>query len=460
MLSNVVNERNLGRAIEGQKQAKKFYDARFIWPKRGRPTSFSPRATILEESSSTSNSAKRLRSTAAPYNSSMCIICPKEGGIFHKVETKPKGLKMFEVAKKIDGKSFFIHLNTLCNAADAVANYVQYHQRCWLYTQRNVKKTNNIHCDTDSIEINDTPRVISDIELLNVVKCEFNKKENTDLNMNNINNTYINLLQDNNHADINPNYKRYLKQLILENNPYGEFIKPRRKNESEKLCSAKERNSIIDTALENAEDIMSNIFEIVRSISKNIIKAKPSKFDDSFENYSAPEMLRTLIKWIIAGPRNELETEKRKQYIDQTANNITQLIYPATKSDSQLRYKPTSDSNKAFYNTNETLFSVSLGLLIHKKTRTKDIVNILANLSIDYEKVLRIETDITNAVVQRALKNNGVYVPPSTQASLPVYFAVDNCDFKNDTADGKNDLHGTAQIVYQQSSANVVSEKL
>ena len=404
---------------------------------------------MLEESSSTSNSAKRLRSTATPYNSSMCIICQKEGGTLHKVETKPKGLKMFEVVKKIDGKSFFIHLNTLCNAADAVANDVQYHQRCWLYAQRNAKKTNNIHCDTDSIETADTSRVISDIELLNVVKCEFDKKENTDLNMNNINNTYINLLQDNNHADINPNYKRYLKQLILENNPYGEFIKPRRKNESEKLCSAKERNVIIDTALENAKDNMSNIFEIVRSIRKNIIKAEPSKFDDSFENYSAPEMLRTLIKWIIAGPRNELETEKRKQYIDQTANNITQLIYPATKSDSQLRYKPTSDSNKTFHKTKETPFSVDLGLLIHKKTRSKDIVNILANLnlSIDYENDLRIETDIANAVVQKALKSNGVYVPPSIQAGLPVYFAADNCDFKNDAADGKNEVHGTADCV-------------
>ena len=171
-------------------------------------------------------------------------------------------------------------------------------------------------------------------------------------------------------------------------------------------------------------------------------------------------MLQTSIKWIFAGPRNELETRKRKRYIDQTANNITQLIYQVTKSDSRLWYKLTSDSNKTFYNTKETLFFVGLGLLIHKKTRSKDIVNILANLnlSIDYENVFRIETDITNAVVQRALKNNGVYVPLSIPVGLPVYFAVDNCDFKNDIADGKNEFHGTAQIVYQQSSA-VLSPK-
>ena len=83
-------------------------------------------------------------------------------------------------------------------------------------------------------------------------------------------------------------------------------------------------------------------------------------------------------------------------------------------------------------------------LLIHKKTKSKGIENILANLnlSIHYEKALTIETDIANALVQRALKNNSVYVPLSIQAGLPVYFAVDNCDLKNDTVDGKNEFHG------------------
>ena len=40
------------------------------------------------------------------------------------------------------------------------------------------------------------------------------------------------------------------------------------------------------------------------------------------------------------------------------------MIYQAIKSDSQLRYKPTSNSNKTFYNTKETPFSAGAGLLI------------------------------------------------------------------------------------------------
>ena len=76
------------------------------------------------------------------------------------------------------------------------------------------------------------------------------------------------------------------------------------------MCPTKERNNIIDTALENVKDSMSKLSEMARSNYKNVIKARPWKFDGSFENYSAPEMLQTLIKWIIAGPRNELKAEK------------------------------------------------------------------------------------------------------------------------------------------------------
>ena len=34
--------------------------------------------------------------------------------------------------------------------------------------------------------------------------------------------------------------------------------------------------------------------------------------------------------------------------------------------------------------------------------------------------------------------SDGVYVPPSIQKECPIYFGVDNCDFQNDTPDGKH----------------------
>ena len=50
--------------------------------------------------------------------------------------------------------------------------------------------------------------------------------------------------------------------------------------------------------------------------------------------------------------------------------------------------------------------------------------------------------------------------PPQIMPGSPVYFAVDNCDFRNDAPDGKNEFLGTAQIAYQQSSNVSAPSKL
>ena len=56
--------------------------------------------------------------------------------------------------------------------------------------------------------------------------------------------------------------------------------------------------------------------------------------------------------------------------------------------------------------------------------------------------------------------SDGVYVPPSVQKGCPTYFAVGNCDFQNDTPDGKDEFRGTVQIVYQNSINPLESKSL
>ena len=122
------------------------------------------------------------------------------------------------------------------------------------------------------------------------------------------------------------------------------------------------------------------------------------------------------------------------------------------KSKRQVNY---NSNNGDFRSSVETPFSVGLGLYVHQKTRSKDIVNTLSGLklSISYEKVLQIETDIANAVAVSAENNGGIYVPPNIISSVPIHFAIDNTDFSNDTPDGKNEFHGTGQIVFQKKQA-------
>ena len=45
--------------------------------------------------------------------------------------------------------------------------------------------------------------------------------------------------------------------------------------------------------------------------------------------------------------------------------------------------------------------------------------------------------------------NNNVYFPTKLSPEQFLYFAVDNTDLKIDTPDGKNQLHGTVIVAYQ-----------
>ncbi len=64
-----------------------------------------------------------------------------------------------------------------------------------------------------------------------------------------------------------------------------------------------------------------------------------------------------------------------------------------------------------------------------------------------------IETSLANAVVENTRKFQGLYVPPFLKKGTFVFFAVDNTDFAEDTADGKGTTHGTITAVYQKADA-------
>ena len=85
------------------------------------------------------------------------------------------------------------------------------------------------------------------------------------------------------------------------------------------------KDLVVDTAFENANKNLDHFFQAARMIRQGVAKCQPWIFDGSFEDYQPPDMLRTLIKWIITGPKNRIETDLRKTQVDKTVNNITQL---------------------------------------------------------------------------------------------------------------------------------------
>ena len=66
------------------------------------------------------------------YIKELCVICQKEGGKLRKVVVKSTGKRMVDVAKRLSSEDFFLRLNIMLLAEDAIANDVEYHLKCWV----------------------------------------------------------------------------------------------------------------------------------------------------------------------------------------------------------------------------------------------------------------------------------------------------------------------------------------
>ena len=68
---------------------------------------------------------------------------------------------MLKVVEKLEDKYFYLILNVISNVAEAVANDVRYHLKCWVKMQRLIDPKRDLQ------ELDDFKQVACDIELIN-----------------------------------------------------------------------------------------------------------------------------------------------------------------------------------------------------------------------------------------------------------------------------------------------------
>ena len=119
-------------------------------------------------------------------------------------------------------------------------------------------------------------------------------------------------------------------------------------------------------------------------------------FDRNCQAESVPASLVSLVNMILYGPN--IETQARNSSKAQAGLTISQLL----QYNSYLRRR--GDVVRVRRNKNrETPVSLYIGLSIHAKTRSRDLIDIMHDLGLCvlYDRVLAISTDIGNAVCRR-----------------------------------------------------------
>ena len=148
--------------------------------------------------------------------------------------------------------------------------------------------------------------------------------------------------------------------MIKHNISFAEFIKPNQKKCSEKICTKRQKDCIVDSALECKTDIYDQIFETAMLIRKEVNANESWKFEGTFDNYQEQDMLDRLLNWVISGPKRCLASKNRELQLDTTLNNITQIICQNVKSERQINHKSQSTKMEDFMIVQKHLFQWDL----------------------------------------------------------------------------------------------------
>jgi len=104
----------------------------------------------------------------------------------------------------------------------------------------------------------------------------------------------------------------------------------------------------------------------------------------------------------------------------------------------------------------ETPLPIYIGLTLHAKTCSRDLVEKLRELglSISYDRVLTISTDLGNSICRQCHQDD-VVCPLSLRKGLFTSSAVDNINHNPSSTTAHDSFHGTGVSLFQQPTAQV-----
>lgn len=407
---------------------------------------------ISNSEDSQPSSSTFTRSQSSPYNKELCFFC--ENGAqynnpLHLVTTNSAGESLKYAVEMSGNDKLLVKLSTAIDPEDAHAIDIKYHKRCWATHVTNVKRPTVRQQNQSNVNV-----LAADIEFLSLL-------ENTLLNGNVVSmaeahEAYTGILSANN-VNINPSRKK-TKQIIQEEIPSVEFHKPKRVNESERVSIKILRDAAVVLAEESSTDVngeMKILYDAAKILRNIINKMDKWSFSGSFtgvtEDKSVPNELYSFFRWVIRGPNSTLSTEKKDCEVNQHAMSLAQSTVFMFESKEQVRNK----NSKTLRTTREMPRQLGIAIAVRQAFRSKKLVNMLHDfgLCVNYDRVLRLETQIATTVLERMLLNDGIYLPPDIVEGRFIFFAIDNIDFNEDTSDGKCTLHGTSMAIYQRCDA-------
>ena len=354
------------------------------------------------------------RSQTSPFDKTVCFFCEEIGNAkqpLHNVSTFFAGESLNEAINQSENDVLRVKLSTAVDATDAHAIDIKYHKNCWLRNVTNVIKKASFSDNSSSDLVSEAA---ARIEFLATTQTAL--REGEIHTMSELQNTFEELLRANDVKKATCSRKA-LKLLLLSEIPDIEFHKPRRMNESERVTIKETRDEAIQLS-ENAKakcnEEMKVLFDAAATLRKAIHKSKRWEFAGTLEDVSddvVPEELYWFSMWLIQGPKTDRLRKVKTEDVKKRAVSLCQTAISLCLTERQISNK----KSETLRLSREMPQQLAVGLAVHQLTRSKELVNMLHGfgMSVEYNRVMRVEAQIEATVLERMEQNGGVYLPPN-----------------------------------------------
>ena len=216
------------------------------------------------------------------------------------------------------------------------------------------------------------------------------------------------------------------------------------------LVRGKDIGRLLGNFFEKQNDSSAICLAQAAKIVRNEVFCNPSKFDGSFkpdcQEDSLPPALKALVRMLIEGPNIVLQAASP---IRQEVLTIAHLIkFNCVKH----KRSPTAAvlNEIRHQRQQETPLPLYIGLMIYGQTRKRGLIEKLFQLGIcaSYDKVLRVSTELSNAICDR-FHNENVVVPSNFSSGVFTSAAVDNIDHNPSSTTSTGSFHGTGISLFQ-----------
>ena len=233
-----------------------------------------------------------------------------------------------------------------------------------------------------------------------------------------------------------------LKTKLLKHIP---DLRSQKKGKQSMLIFSQDIAHTIQHAINNDEDAVT-LMKAAKIIRKDIF-SKAYEFSGSFEENcernAVSKSLNTLVRMILEGPNieNENHCNEKRDHISVTMSELLQFnTVKRSRAKDGIRHSTVRESPLPIY----------LSMLIHAKTRSKNLIDTMFNLGlcVSYDRLMNISTNLANSVCDQ-YHIDQVVCPPQLSKGVFTCGAVDNIDHNPSARTAHDSFHGTAISITQ-----------